>query len=108
MKRKYVSAMLSGLLFPGAGQITNKHYFKGGVVITLSIILFIVFLYLLIMGYVAAFNDKEAIYETVMDFFAAGLRHGGRPLLLSFLGLIGIWIYATVDALIFGDDEDEV
>ncbi len=107
MKRKYFAAMLSGLLLPGAGQIANKQRIKGVVIIVLCAVLFAAVLYFFVMGYVSAFNDREMLYRTVVDFMIEGLKRGGGGLLFSFLGLIGIWIYATVDALIFGDDADD-
>lgn len=108
MKKKYMSALLSGLLLPGAGQVANKEYIKGGIIIILSAVFFAAFMYFFVMGYVSAFSDKEAIYRTVFDFMIEGLKKGGQPLLLSFLGLIVIWIYAVIDSLLFGSDEDEV
>ncbi|MBN1572999.1 MAG: hypothetical protein JW984_07380 [Deltaproteobacteria bacterium] len=107
MKRKYMSALLSGLLYPGAGQIANKEYLKGGFIIFLCTALFAAFMCILIMGYVSAFSDKEMFYGTAFDFLLEGLKRSGQPLLLSILGLVVVWVYAIADALIFGSDADE-
>ena len=108
MKKKYFSALLSGVLYPGAGQIANKHYIRGGIIIILATAFFVGFMFIFVKGYIAAFNDKEIFYMTVFDFLLEGLKRSGRPLVLSFLGLVVVWIYAIVDALFFGSDAEEV
>lgn len=107
MKKKYYSALLSGMLFPGAGQIANKQYIKAGITIFLVTAFFVGFMYLFVKGYISAFNDKEVLYENVYDFLFEGMKHGGRPLLISFLGLVAVWIYTTVDAYFFGGETDD-
>ena len=108
MKKKYLSALLSGMLLPGAGQIANKQYVKGGITILLTTAFFVGFMYLFVKGYITAFNDKEVFYENVYDFLFEGMKRGGRPLLISFLGLVAVWIYTTIDAYFFGGDAEDV
>ena len=105
MNRKATAAALSGLVCPGAGQIYNKEYLKGGVLVAAS------------LGLVAAllYELWDAMVKTVLsmppeevrgDVFGIAHRlvQENRATLSSILwALLAVWAYAVADAYIRGD-----
>ncbi len=96
------AAMLSGALFPGAGQIYNGQKIKGIVIIVLTLFFFGVFIYKIAVGFTAHFENALYFSELIMEdpqetpasfgiTLLQGVIFGALPALL-------LWIGATIDA----------
>jgi hypothetical protein len=102
MKRGLVSAILSGLVCPGAGQIYNRQYVKGGLMIAAALSLVSAVIYrtweeLMRLALAAAPGEllqnlapmARRIAETNKPFY--------DKITILFLAL---WVYGVIDAYI--------
>ncbi len=105
------AALLSGLLFPGAGQLFLKRYYRGAAIIAFSLtsILFLIF-YMVIVGQKVlsssplkgtAFNLK-AFFFLMFDIIKS---LNFTYILLIFLVIFLVWIISIIDAYHFGKKE---
>jgi hypothetical protein len=96
------AALLSGALFPGAGQIYNGQKIKGIVIIVLTLCFFGIFAYKIATGFNAHFQtlfdfseltsvDPSETSASVGKTLLQGVFFGAIPALL-------LWIGATIDA----------
>ena len=104
MEKRYLSTFLSAVVFPGAGQIYDRHYVRGVSIIVLTSFPLIGLFYTLIKGFVVAMRDAERIYYSIWEFISTGLSYRGDLLLFYLLALIFLWIYAIFDAFVFRGD----
>jgi hypothetical protein len=110
MKKVISSTLLSALVIPGAGQINNRDYLKGGAIISA------------VLGAFAGFTIKIArdaaqilgathqgeITPALATQLATQVQQQNAGIIrLLGLFLIVIWIYGMVDALVCGKKIDE-
>lgn len=105
MSRRLLSTLLSGLVLPGAGQLINRHYIKGSILIVLTSIDFIAVLYLIIKGFVLALKGG-IVYDSFWAPVAYGISYRGNLLLVLVLIMIVLWLYSTIDAYHFGGEDE--
>jgi hypothetical protein len=109
MKKSTVAALLSALVFPGAGQLLLKRYFRGLILASIAI----ASLYALTVGVVErvkSITDKliagdVPIDATVISEMVAGSTAGSETLSLKIatLALTAAWLLAVVDAVFIGN-----
>ena len=104
MEKKHISTFLSAVVFPGAGQIYNKHYVRGVLIIGLTSFAIIGLFFTLIKGFVLAMRDQERIYYSIWEFISTGLSYRSDLLVFYLLSLIFLWLYAVFDAYVFRGD----
>jgi TM2 domain-containing membrane protein YozV len=102
VKRHVVSTLLSGIVFPGAGQIYNGDYIKGALLIGLSLLFLFGFIFFFIGGFVLAIKNAEMGYADFWDFVRTGIACGGRGLAITFFALLLLWLFAMIDAYFSG------
>lgn len=108
MKKSTVAALLSALVFPGAGQLLMKRYFRGLILASVAIAA----LYALAVGVVErakSITDKLIAGDAPIDAAAisemvAGSTAGSETLSLKIatLALTAAWLLAVVDAIFIG------
>jgi hypothetical protein len=107
MKKTIKAALLSGLVFPGFGQLTLKRYKRG-----ILIILLVCIAVLIIAGmatHTAYEILKKELQYGIVDFsrlldLAHHYSKGKNPYYYACITLIiCCWAYSIIDALIFGD-----
>ncbi|MFP3868231.1 MAG: hypothetical protein ACLFUU_08730 [Desulfobacteraceae bacterium] len=99
MKRSLIAVLLSGLIFPGLGQLYNRDLKKGLCLILLATLgVTVIFLGgLILLNY-----EYAAIYPAPLTrpvFQEIALRILQHPLILIAISLfLGVWVYAVLDA----------
>lgn len=109
MKKSTVAALLSALVFPGAGQLILKRYFRGLILAAVAI----ASLYALTVDVVErakSISDKlmagdVPIDAAVISEMVAGSTAGSDTLSLKIatLALTAAWLLAVVDAVFIGN-----
>jgi len=112
MKNSLKGAFLSGLIFPGLGQLALKHYKRGAVII----IAVLISLYIVVME---AVQYALAILEEIQSeggaislgsiseaATRASTISGSLTFNLAFLLIILLWIIGAVDAYRIGKKKD--
>jgi len=98
MERRYASVLLSGLVFPGAGQLYNNQAVKGIVYILLTLCLIVALVYVVVREFWRALEYSESSGGPVWDGIAQGLG-GSKTAIVVLLAILGItWAAGIVDA----------
>ena len=97
MKKTIVSPLLSAFVFPGAGQLKNRNYLKGIILILITTILLIIFFYKIYAIIISSISSPSQI--TISEDFVSKIEarvyaENGIWILL----LIIVWIAGIVDA----------
>ena len=107
-KKSITPIILSAFVFPGAGQIYNKHYAKGLVIIlgTMAITLFL--LAMVVFAVMQAVSNPQALpTDTVQIYLYADrlkdqiMRDISGDLRIFTFVFVPLWIYGIVDAWIY-------
>ena len=112
MKRSLKGALLSGLVFPGLGQIVLKHFVRGAVImVTVSISMFVIVMKAVQHALVILENIDlagEAISMSTISKAAAQASTKSDSLVFNLLLLLMIlcWIISVVDAYRIGRRKD--
>lgn len=107
MRREIKAALLSGLLFPGAGQIYLKRYRRGVTMIAFALLIFIIILAKAVAAALASMSsmpltDLAGDPNALARLAAASARDvsaGGKVLMVLFAGC---WILSACDAYRIG------
>ena len=108
MKSSAKGALLSGLVFPGLGQIALKRYKRGiGILLvvtgSMAAIIWVSVKSALSILQEADLAGHTISSDAISDAAAQATRFSGSSLLMLILLLVLIcWIYATIDAYITG------
>ncbi len=114
MTKAVKGIILSGLVFPGLGQLTFKCYKRG---IALTVVSFTCFVFIIIMSVQKALTlleqlsfkggtiDIKSISEIAVQ---ASNAEGDITYNLILLLIICCWIYSTIDAYLIGKNVDKV
>ena len=108
MNNSLKGALLSGLIFPGLGQVALKHYKRGGVII-LTVIVSLAVVVVKATQYTLAILEKIELeggiisINTILDAATqASADSGNLTLNLLFLLICVFWVLGTVDAYRIG------
>ena len=113
MKKAILGALLSGLVFPGAGQIALKHTKRGifFIVITIMSLLWLVFIcvqkaFLILnqMSLEPGILDYNAIHEAAEKALA---QSDSISFFISLMFLCFAWLFSTGDAYRIGRQMDK-
>ena len=112
MKQSIKGAMLSGLVFPGLGQVVLKHHFRG-------LVLIVTVFAAIVMLVVEATRQAQAILEkieaeggvismhTITDAANRSVEESGGTLSsVALLLIVVCWCYGVVDAYLIGQRLD--
>jgi hypothetical protein len=108
MKSSWKAACLSGLVYPGAGQIFQKHYFRGIALIaiaTLSLSATVMSAAERARAILAAVESSGGESDTATVLREAARLSAGRDdrtMAVSSLLIAGCWVVGVVDAYLSG------
>jgi hypothetical protein len=112
MSNSLKGALLSGLIFPGLGQIALKHY-KRGAVIMLTVIVSLAVVVVKAVQHALAILEKIDLeggiisMSTILNATTQASANSGSLILNLLFLLIGVcWITGTVDAYRIGRKKD--
>jgi TM2 domain-containing membrane protein YozV len=112
MKNSLKGALLSGLVFPGLGQIILKHY-KRGIVLMLTVSASLIVIAIKAAQYTFSVLEKIELEGGVIDLktitdAAARASSTSDSLVfnLGFLLIVACWIFGIVDAYRIGKKMD--
>jgi TM2 domain-containing membrane protein YozV len=98
MKKQILSALCSGLVVPGLGQILNRHIKKGIALLAIVFILFIIeTIQLAILG--TTLLEDQALYQLDTVEIMQRLQDANLSVLWILVGIFAIvWLYSVLDA----------
>lgn len=101
-KAKFAPVLLSALVWPGAGQIYNREYRKGALLIVLALAVLIVFCYGMGMEVVQALPEDPSGLDLgeIHALASAIAQKSGTLFLVENAVLVAIWLYAVADAYV--------
>ncbi|MFC1858781.1 hypothetical protein ACFL9U_12270 [Thermodesulfobacteriota bacterium] len=112
MNNAIKGALLSGLLFPGLGQVILKHY-KRGVVLMLSVLTALTVVVVVVVQQALTILEKIELEEGGLEMSAisdavAQASNTSYSRILNFVSLLIIfcWIFGIVDAYRIGRKRD--
>ena len=98
-KNPILALVLSAFVFAGAGQIYNKQYKKGIILIIIFGILLVLILVPIVLSYIDYFNTYSNIESIDISNIDARLIH--KPnIILVMLNFIA-WLFSVIDAYIY-------
>lgn len=111
MKTSIKAALLSGLVFPGLGQMYLRRYVRGLVLMFLVLICLAVLIVRIVAG---ALRGLDAIQlqggnvdmNAVTNLAASSSSQGDGYSSLIWLGIAGCWLFAVIDAYRLGNEKD--
>ncbi|MDP2643432.1 MAG: hypothetical protein Q8P24_00690 [Desulfobacterales bacterium] len=112
MKKALKAAFLSGLVFPGAGQVALKHYMRGAVFILAASAAVFVMIWKAVQNAFVILaklqTDGGTIHLNEISNAATQASAGpeGFPSRFLLLFLIFCWVIATIDAYRIGRQKD--
>lgn len=109
MKKVISSTLLSALIFPGAGQLNNRQYVKGGVMIAavlLALIVFIVRICQEVLRILTLTGQKQITTDLITQLTLQIQQENADIIQKLIIFFLFIWIYAIVDAFIYGSRID--
>ncbi|MGD8630091.1 MAG: hypothetical protein PVH38_06305 [Gammaproteobacteria bacterium] len=112
MNNALKGALLSGLVFPGLGQLVLRQY-RRGLVIMLAVLISLAVIVIKAVQYAQVILENIELQGDVIDMTAISnaatresLQSGSVTLNLLMLFIIVCWIAGTVDAYIIGRKKD--
>jgi len=105
MKKSVSSTLLSAFVFPGIGQINNRQPLKGIILILLSTLTFVFFLFRIAGTVLRAIPepDRIALSPDVIASITQKVHAENQELILFTILILGlIWAFSIVDAYRFG------
>lgn len=112
MKASTKAAMLSGLVFPGLGQLILKHTTRGLVYVGLSLAGVLVSVSMVIDMALQVLNElgDTGLLDINQVFITThNIVHSGEHATLNYLllALIGLWLVSIIDAWYLGREQDD-
>jgi TM2 domain-containing membrane protein YozV len=106
MERKYISVMLSGLVFPGAGQLYNNQRVKGIIYILLTVGCLIGLVCAVVGGFLRVLQYQGPREGTAWDVIMQGLG-GYREAIVVLVLILGVtWAAGIADAYLTARKRD--
>jgi TM2 domain-containing membrane protein YozV len=106
MEKKYIAAMLSGLVFPGAGQFYNSQRVKGTVYILLTLFSIVVLVSVIMRCVYRALEYAYSAGGGPWDAIVLEMGASRRAITVSILILAVSWAAAIVDAYLVGQERE--
>lgn len=112
MKKSTKAALLSGLIFPGAGHMFLKQYLRGSVLILAALIATTVIVTAVVqqaLAIVDRINSGEIAIETgaIADMVSSSTNAADSPMTnISMLVLVACWLIGIIDSYRLGIAED--
>ncbi len=106
MERKYVSALMSGLIFPGAGQLYNRQRLKGTVYIVLTIGCIIALVSVVMRDLYRALEYAMAGEGRLWEVLGRELGASTTAIVACILILAISWAVSVVDAYLAAQKEE--
>ncbi len=108
IQKRIISPLISGLIFPGAGQLLNGHYLKGGIIITLTILNLLLLVLYINWGFQTLVKSMSTPSGTIWQFIVAAFTVYGRQELCLLAILLVTWVFGIVDAYFGAPYEEKV
>ena len=112
MNNSMKAALLSGLVFPGLGQLVLRQY-RRGLVIMLAVLICLSVIVIKAVHYARVILENIELQGDVIDMTAISnaatresLQSGSITLNLLMLFIIVCWVAGTVDAYLIGKKKD--
>ncbi len=105
MKKHWGAALLSGLVLPGTGQVLNRQYLKGGILIGTVTVLFLCLLVKVLVDLNRAFQSIPDLQRSsdLLSQLRPAMAEQDHTVLWILLGMLFIlWIFSIVDAFVVG------
>ncbi|MBN2223558.1 MAG: hypothetical protein JW765_02675 [Deltaproteobacteria bacterium] len=107
MEKRFVSAILSGFVFPGAGQFYNNQPAKGVIYVLLTVLSIIVLVFVIARDLYRALENVGVAGGGLWDPFWAELG-GSRGSITILLIILAIsWAVGIVDAYMVAQDRED-
>ena len=110
MKKTLTSPLLSALVVPGAGQLNNRQYVKGIimiVVVLVSLSAFIIKICRDVLSIISSTGQDKMSADNISQLaIQVQQKNAGIIVMLMLLFLV-IWIYGIIDAYIYGKKIDQ-
>ena len=111
MKTAIKSALLSGLVFPGLGQISLKHHLRGIILILITLVGLSVIISIAVKGaldVLSGMQGQDSINMSAINSLAAASSTGGSAYYNGALLLVaGCWIFSIIDAYRLGKHQQQ-
>ena len=98
-KNPVLALVLSAFVFAGAGQIYNKQYKKGIILIIIFGILLVLILVPIVMSYIDYFNTYSNIES--IDISNIDARLINKPNIILVMLNFTAWLFSVIDAYIY-------
>ena len=102
MARPIVAALMSGLVFPGTGQVLSGRVARGGLMMisgTIMLLALVMTMVFIIGGAIAGMSDQQLEsperFGLLIDKLNAETSIG---LIVLVLAMVGLWLFSAVDA----------
>lgn len=97
--QRWTPVLLSAFVLPGSGQIVNRHWVKGGVLIVLTTAL-------MIWGVIKLYLEFTAAVDAVSVLDPVRITEAMRARDLTWVWILvggggALWLYGVVDAAVF-------
>jgi TM2 domain-containing membrane protein YozV len=109
MKKVISSTLLSAFVFPGLGQLNNRQYVKGGImvaIVLLSLIGFFIKLYQDVVRVLSLTHQTEITSDLITQLTIQVQQENAALIQKLIVFLLIIWIYGIIDAFIYGSKID--
>jgi TM2 domain-containing membrane protein YozV len=100
MEKRHISALLSGLVFPGAGQFYNNHRLKGLVYVVVTVVCIAALVFVVLRDLFRALESTMNGGGLLWDAAIKELGSSRGPIVLWVLILAVSWIASIVDAYV--------
>jgi arabinogalactan oligomer/maltooligosaccharide transport system permease protein len=105
MKKTLTSPLLSALVIPGAGQLNNRQYVKGVimiVVVLVSLSAFIIKICRDVLSIISSTGQDKMSPDNISQLaIQVQQKNAGIIVMLMLLFLV-VWIYGIIDAYVYG------
>jgi len=112
MSNSLKAGLLSGLVFPGLGQIILKHYKRGIVLVVVTLVLMVLFM-IYAVNQALQILDRIVVEGGAIDIgtvsdIAVRTDTTSGSMMINFILmlLLGCWLFGIVDAYLIGKNTD--
>ena len=107
MEKRYIAALLSGLVFPGAGQFSNGQPAKGAVYVLVTLLSIIALVLVIARCFLRALEIAEYSGTAVWNEVIRGLG-ASRITIVVLLVILGVvWVAGIVDAYVTAKEAED-
>jgi hypothetical protein len=110
MKKVISSTLLSAFVFPGTGQINNRQYVKGGIIIAavlFSLLGFFIKIYQDVLRILSSTQQTQITPDLITELTIQVQQENAGIIQKLIIFLLLIWLYGILDAFIYGKKIDQ-